>query len=112
MAQPILGFSNEILAGATATGAGLVYQTQGKPSTFQAYGSTSSGAGSAIIQIQVSNDSSLNANTWLVLGTITLTLGTTITTDGFASIAPWQFIRANVTTLSGTGASVDVWMGV
>ena len=51
-----------------------------------------------------------------VLGTITLT-GTTTTaiptvTDGFTTQAPWRYVRAVVTNLTGTGATVNAWMGV
>jgi len=72
--------------------------------TFQAYGTTTAGAGAATIKIQVSN----NETDWLDLGTISLTLATTSSSDGFAAEAPWQYVRANVTALSGTGASVSV----
>ena len=64
--------------------------------------------GAATIKIQVSND---GAN-WLDLGTITLTLGTVATADGFASYAAWAYVRANVTVISGTNASVTVTMAV
>ena len=45
------------------------------------------------------------------VGTITLTLGTSSTSDGFAALAAWGFVRCNVTTLTGTGATVSVSMG-
>ena len=76
--------------------------------TIQASGSTTAGSGSATIVIEVSNDDT----NWITAGTITLTLGTTSTTDGFTTDAPWKYIRARVTALSGTGASVTALMGV
>lgn len=76
-------------------------------SSVQANGTTTSGVGAATINIEVSND---NVN-WLVAFTITLTLGTTATNDGQALIARWEWVRANVTALSGTGASVNVIAG-
>jgi len=75
--------------------------------SFQATGVTTAGAGSATVKIQVSNDETA----WLDLGTITLTLSTSAASDGFSTIAPWAFVRANLTAISGTGASVTVSMG-
>lgn len=97
-----------ILSAATATGAGSVFTPWGAKRTFQAYGTTSAGAGAASINIEGSNDSS----NWLTIGNISLTLATTASNDGFASDAPWRFIRANVASISGTNASVSVVMGV
>jgi hypothetical protein len=53
------------------------------------------------------------ANNWTStpLGTITLT-GTGTANDGFTSQAPWRYVCANVTAISGTGANVQVIMGV
>jgi len=94
-----------LLPNATATGASTsVNSFPATGATFQASGTTSAGAGAATIKIQVSND---NSN-WLDLGTITLTLGTAATSDGFASYAAWAYVRANVTAISGTNASVTV----
>ncbi len=92
-----------MLYNATTTGAGDAQYLR-PLSAFQAFGTTTSGSGAATIKIQVSN----NKIDWLDLGTITLTLGTTSTSDGFASDACWVWVRANVTALSGTGASVSV----
>lgn len=96
-----------MLSNATTTGAGASVTAPRATRTFQASGSTTSGSGAATIKIQVSNDEI----TWLDLGTITLTLGVAATGDGFASDAPWNYARANVTAISGTGASVNVSMG-
>lgn len=70
---------------------------------FQAY-IVGTGAVSATVLIEATNDESLG---WILLGTITLS-GTTSTTDGFASEAPWGYYRARVTAISGTGAAVTV----
>ena len=75
--------------------------------THQVSGKTTAGAGAAAVDIQVSN----NGRVWLTLGTVTLTLGEDEVTDGFASGAQWRFVRANVTSISGTGASVTAEMG-
>ena len=104
-----------ILSAVTSTGAGSPIQLPssigGVPTSrlsFQAYGTTSSGSGTAVISVQVSNDGS----NWLSLGTISLTLGTSSTSDGFVDDAPWAFVRGNITTLTGTTATVSLVMGV
>jgi hypothetical protein len=74
--------------------------------TFQA-SVTGTGSVSASVDIQVSNDS-LN---FLTLATINLS-GTTSATDGFVSDAPWAYVRASLTAISGTGASVSTLIGV
>jgi hypothetical protein len=78
--------------------------------TFQMYGSTTANGGTAVATIQGSNID--NTNAFVTLGTITLTLGTTSVADGFTTTAPWKYVRANVTTLTGTGAVVQILMGV
>jgi hypothetical protein len=93
-----------ILTTATVTGAGSSFDAIGGRVTFQAVGAVSTSTGAATIAVQVSND---NAN-WLTLGTITLALTTTSSSDGFASDAPWAFVRGNVTAISGTGAAVSL----
>lgn len=96
-----------LLTAATTTGAGNAYQSGWANRVFYAKGTTSSGSGAATIKIQAAL---APADTWVDLGTITLTLGTTETADGFASNAAWTHIRANVTAISGTGASVSAVM--
>lgn len=92
----------------TATNTGSAYSVWGTKWAFQAYGSTTASTGAATILIQVSNVDTDAA--YITMGTITLTLGTTITADGFASDAPWKYVRAKVSAISGTGASVNVVM--
>lgn len=101
-----------LLSAAAATGAGPLHSPWGEKQTYQALGRTSSGSGSATIDIEVSDvDAPSAATDWITAGTITLTLGTTDVSDGFALDAAWRHVRANITALSGTGATVDVWMG-
>lgn len=97
----------KILSAATATGAGEVFRPWGQKRSYQAVGNTSSGSGAADIDIEVSND----CVNYVVVGTISLTLGTTVVTDGFVTDANWACVRANVDAISGTGATVDVWIG-
>ena len=97
----------------TAATAGSAYEVErridgNQKRVFQAVGTTSAGSGAATVLVQVSLDE-LN---WVTLGTITLTLGTSATSDGFATDAPWLFIRGNCTAISGTGASVTLYAGV
>lgn len=97
-----------ILDAATATGAGSVYGLLGIWSTFHAVANGTSGAFSATVDIEVSND----GTNWITMGTITLSgTATTADDDGFASNAAWKSVRANVTAISGTGANVTVTMG-
>lgn len=102
-----------LLSSATATGSGEIHQPVGTKRTFHARGSTSAGSGASDIVIEVSNKTTKpSADTdWLELGTISLTLGTTVTGDGFASDASWRWVRARVDSISGTNASVDCEMG-
>lgn len=104
-----------IISGAIATGAGSTFEVDRRINSnqkrvFQATGTTSAGAGAATIAVEVSETGA--DNEWITLGTITLTLGTTVTTDGFASDAAWTYVRGNVTAISGTDATVNLYMGV
>jgi len=96
-----------LLTAATTTETGDSHNFWGSHYTFHATGTTSSGAGAATILIEVSND---NSN-FITLITIVLTLATSVSGDGCASMAPWRYHRARVTAISGTGASVDVTAG-
>lgn len=70
---------------------------------------TGTGAVTATVVIDVSNDGDNWCST--VLGTITLS-GTTSSADGFTTDAPWKYMRARVTAISGTSATVTVLYGV
>lgn len=96
-----------ILNAVTAIGAGDGYTGLSRTGrTYQA-SMTGSGAVSATVLVQVSND---NVN-WMTLGTITLS-GTGSATDGFAADNSWLYTRGNVTAISGTSAAVTLCMGV
>ncbi len=97
-----------LLDAKTTTGAGSTFPFPSGRATLQAVGSVSASTGSVAVDIQVSND----GVNWLTLGTITLSLTTSESSDGFAADAPWSFVRANVTSISGTDAEVSVFMGV
>lgn len=89
----------------TATADGLTFEAPGPGATVHAR-VTGTGAVSATVVVQVSN---FDGN-WLDLGTLTLS-GTTTASQGLALDAHWAYIRATLTAISGTGASVDVIMG-
>lgn len=82
-----------------------------KDSPFSTFQGTVSGTGAvtATIVVEGSND----GTNWVAtaLGTITLS-GTTSATDGFTTTAPWKYVRARVTAITGTGATAQVYMGV
>jgi hypothetical protein len=95
-----------LLSAVTSTGAGSGVQNSATTKTYQARGTTSAGAGSATIAIQGSND---GGTSWDTIGTITLTLATTSSSDSFASDDRYAIVRGNVTALSGTGATVSAF---
>jgi hypothetical protein len=77
--------------------------------TFQAT-VTGTGAVTATVRIQVSNDKT----TWIDSTTtphVALS-GTTTATDGYNMNAKWAYVRAVLDAISGTGATVSVFMGV
>lgn len=81
--------------------------------------SVAAGGASAIISANATATSALGvqasifANNWVStpLGVITLN-GTANVTDGFQSQSCWRYMRASVTGISGTNATVNVLMGV
>ena len=102
--------SNNYTTGSANSGA--IYK-ESPYSAFQAI-VTGTGAVAATVAIQVSNEEATGQGTnsnWITIGTITLS-GTTTATDGFTTIAPWRFVRAVTSGVSGTGATVEVIMGV
>ncbi len=75
---------------------------------FQAFGSTTAGAGTATVEIR----GSVDGTTFILLGTLTLTwTSPALGSDGIAIDAPWPFIEADITAITGTNAAVDVWIG-
>lgn len=96
-----------LLDQATTTGAGFSTASPAPHSAIQVYGTTTSGTGSATVNVEVRNA----GGPWMVAGTISLSLSTTATGDGFVMDAGWHEVRANVTAISGTGATVSVTMG-
>ena len=60
----------------------------------------------------------LFAQNWCATPLLTIALSGTTTTaspvlnDGGTTMAPWRYVRANLTALTGTGATIYAWMGV
>jgi hypothetical protein len=98
----------DLLQGATTTATGDWKHKDGLNATYQAV-VTGTGTVTATIVIETSNDG-VNANS-TPLGTIVLS-GTTSNSDGFTSNAPWKYVRARITAISGTNATVNVNTGV
>jgi len=82
-------------------------------STFQAI-VTGTGAVTATVLIQGSNQTATfigDKSNWVTIDTYTLS-GTTTATNGSTSVSTWRYVRANVTAITGTSATVEVIMGV
>lgn len=97
-----------LLSNSTATGSSDAAEPWHTNRTFEAYGSTGSGSGAATIVIEVRNS---EASDWHTMATISLTLSSTVSGDGFASSAAWRYVRARLSAISGTGAAVSVNLG-
>lgn len=93
---------------ATAVSNGAFGKCYGPSQAYQAVATASSGAYTATIVIEGSNDGA----TGITLGTISLSsTAPTVATDGFVTgQAPWAYVRARVTAITGVGTSVSTWM--
>ena len=102
------------LAGLTAPGVGPWIANGGVNSTIQVLLTTSSGNGSATVNIEVSNDT-LNGTPLAistVAGIITFALAASPQTDGLTTQgAPWKWVRLNVVAITGTGAKILGFLG-
>ena len=97
----------------TATGASTPLYKESPWSTFQAI-VTGTGTVGATVVIQGSNeDATFNGTktNWVTIDTYTLS-GTTTATNGSTSVSTWRYVRANVTAISGTSATVEIIMGI
>lgn len=74
--------------------------------SFQSY-IAGTGAVTATVLVEGSNDEV----GWILMQTHTLS-GTTTDVAGVPSSAQWEWVRARLTAISGTGAAVTVTMGV
>ncbi len=97
-----------LIDASTATATSAAVEPWHTNRTFEAYGATSSSTGAATIIIEVRNSED---SSWHTMATISLTLGVTVTGDGFSSSAAWRYVRARLSAISGTGAAVSVNLG-
>jgi hypothetical protein len=87
-AQGVIGMIT-LITTQIATGAGSPMPGISGAKTYQATGATTAGAGSATVVVQGSNDGS----NWDTIGTITLTLSTTSSSDSFYSLDRYRYGR-------------------
>jgi hypothetical protein len=72
----------------------------------QVFGRTTSGAGTAQVKIWGSNSTAAGVP-WVPVCTIDLALGTTVAGDGAVVEFSWKFVRAELVSISGTGAVIS-----
>jgi hypothetical protein len=94
----------------TADGSGLPKYKDSAWGTFQSVAVTSAGNVTATVNVYGSND----AVHWCAtaLGTITLASGASPESDGFTTVAPWKWVKAVLSNLTGTNAGAYVLMGI
>jgi hypothetical protein len=98
----------QALSAATAQGSSETFQFRGANLMFTADGTVSTSTGSASIIIE----GHCGGGVWHTIDTLALTLGVTATVDFGVTTAPWTYVRARVSAISGTNASVNVWFAV
>ena len=97
-----------LLSAVTVTGAGTKLEPWGVRKTFQLTGKTSTGVGAASVKVE----GSLDGDNWKLLDTLTLTLGTVVTSDFGVNTEAWRFIRGDVDSISGTNGEVTLTLGL
>lgn len=108
--SPAFAASDYLVRDVTATTTGTAFNNQ-DPNLARSVFAYMSGTGavSATVYIEVSQD---NIN-WMTTtsGLCSLSLsGTTTAFDGCAIVSvPWRYVRAKVTAISGTGATLSVY---
>jgi len=100
-----------MLSAATTTTSSANFAPYGPHKTFYAKGTTSTGAGAATIIFEAANATSSVATDWVALCTVSLVLSTTSASDGCAVDSTWKFVRARISAISGTDATVTAIMG-
>ena len=80
-----------LINAATSTGTGDKVTPWYAKRTFHAIGSTTAGSGASTIDVEVSND----GVNYIAVDTLSLTLGTTITSDSYVLDAAWKYVRGN-----------------
>lgn len=99
----------QILTDAIAAPAnGSSIQPWSNNKVFQATGSVTAGAGSATVLIQ----GSLDGSTWETIDTLTVTItnSTGLYSDFGAVNQAWPYMRARITAIAGTNATINVYL--
>lgn len=95
-----------LLNGVTATGAGQWMQLPGGAKTFHGHMTVTSGAGTATVAIEGTNNTG-----WIAQNLATLSLTDTADQSFTSNYASYLYYRANLTALTGTGAAVTANVG-
>lgn len=95
-----------LLSAVLVTGAGATVAGIAAMKTYQLWGKTSAGTGTLSVNVEGSND----GTHWDVIQTISLVLGTSDTSDSFASNDRYLNVRGNVTAITGTDAQATLNM--
>ena len=98
-----------LLDAATTTATGNGYSGHADYKTYSLWGKTTAGAGSVTAEIEGSNNGGLSWDA-TAIGTITVTLSTSYASDSFTSTDRFEMVRARITAISGTGATVSAEM--
>jgi hypothetical protein len=97
-----------VILSTTTTATGTPVGSVRPAISFQASGLVTASTGSATVVIEASNEGDAPLENWLAVGTITLSLTTSRSSDGFAATNAFNSYRARVSAISGTNASVTV----
>jgi hypothetical protein len=106
-AQPEL---TVLLTAVTGTGTGAAFNGSNTDKTYSVWSSTTAGTGTAVVSIEGSMNGGLSWDSPPIC-TVTLTLSTTMASNGCTSLDRYRQLRGNVTTLTGTGAAASLGMG-
>jgi len=94
-----------------ATGSTDAVLMSGQPFSVQAFGTTTAGAGTATVIVEGSNHASPSLDGhWVTLATLSLSFTTAVGSDAGGSVLPYLNVRARVSAISGTGASISFQM--
>lgn len=104
-----LSTADTLLSAVTTTGAGAAVPRVRAERVVHA-AVTGTGAVAATVEVYGAIDPPTDETDCVLLGTITLS-GTDKDVDGFGMDAPWGYLLAKVTAISGTGAAVTCKTG-
>lgn len=97
-----------LLNNATANGKGRAVSLDKRGDSTRAFKArvVGTGAVTATVEIYGSDKETTDETDAVLIGTITLN-ATNVDVDGFASDAPWPWVFAKLSSLTGTGATVN-----